>query len=109
MNFTDYQEQASRTVAYPRVGDNYVFPTLGLAGEAGEIANKVKKIERDHAGVVTEEVRASIAGELGDLLWYVAALCTELRLDLDEVASENLRKLSIRAENGLLGGSGDTR
>ena len=109
LNFKEYQTEAQKTVTYPNVGDNYVFPTLGLTGEAGEIANKVKKIERDHAGIVTDEVRESIAAELGDLLWYLAALSTELGLDLEAIAKENLEKLASRQQHGTLRGVGDGR
>ncbi len=109
MDFKEYQEKAWETAMHPNAGSNYVYPTLGLAGEAGEIANKIKKIQRDRDGVVDDEVRGIVKAELGDLLWYVACLATELKLDLDEVANENIAKLASRKERGTLHGDGDKR
>ncbi len=109
MDFREYQERAGDTAMYPNMGKNFIYPTLGLAGEAGEIANKVKKIERDHGGVVTEEVRGIVKAELGDLLWYIAQLSTELGLDMETVAKENIEKLAGRKVRGTLHGDGDTR
>lgn len=83
--------------------------TLGLVGEAGEIANKVKKIIRDNGGVVTPEQASQIATEVGDVLWYVAALSRELGVDLGEVAQANIQKLTDRQARGVIGGSGDNR
>jgi len=97
------------TAVYPNAGDNLVYPTLGLAGEAGEVAEKVKKLIRDDAGVLSDERRAAIAKELGDVLWYVAQVATEAGLDLDEIAAANLEKLLSRAQRGVLQGSGDDR
>jgi NTP pyrophosphatase (non-canonical NTP hydrolase) len=97
------------TAVYPNAGSNLVYPTLGLAGEAGEVAEKVKKLIRDDAGVLSDERRAAIAKELGDVLWYVAQVATEAELDLDEIAAANLQKLLSRAERGVLQGSGDDR
>ena len=75
------------TATYPGAGDNLVYPTLGLAGEAGEVAEKVKKMLRDDGGVMTGERLEALAGELGDVLWYVAQVATEAGLDLDEIAA----------------------
>lgn len=109
MNFNEYQKGAWTTAHYPNAGKNYVYATLGLTGEAGELANKVKKVARDHEGVMTEEVRALIAAEMGDLLWYIAALSTELGLDMETVAKDNLAKLAVRTSEGTLRGAGDAR
>lgn len=109
MNFKEYQQHAADTALYPNVGQNYMYPALGLAGEAGEISNKVKKIERDFGGKITDEVRDVVKAELGDLLWYVAQLSSELGLDLETVATENLAKLKDRKDRGVLHGNGDTR
>ena len=109
MDFSDYQQRSRVTAVYPGAGDNLVYPTLGLAGEAGEVAEKVKKLIRDDAGVLSDERRAAIAKELGDVLWYVAQVATEAQLDLGEIAVENLRKLLSRQERGVLQGSGDDR
>lgn len=109
MNFRDYQEKAWTTAIHPNAGTNYLYPTLGLVGEAGEVANKIKKLQRDGDGVVTDEARAAISAEIGDVLWYLACLSTELKLDLATVAEENIAKLAERKERGTLHGSGDTR
>ena len=79
---------------------NIAYPTLGLAGEAGEVANIVKKIQRDHAGVLTDEVRDKLLDELGDVLWYISACADELGLTLDEIAEHNIGKLAKRYERG---------
>jgi NTP pyrophosphatase (non-canonical NTP hydrolase) len=109
MDLASYQLRSRATAVYPGAGDNLVYPALGLAGEAGEVAEKVKKAIRDDGGVLTEERRAAIAKELGDVLWYVAQLATEADLDLDEIAEGNLAKLLSRRERGVLQGSGDDR
>ena len=109
MTFKEYQLESRKTALYPNVGQNFTYPTLGLAGEAGEVANKIKKIARDQAGVVSEANREDIKGELGDVLWYVAQLATEFNLDLEAVAQKNLVKLFSRLDRGQIGGNGDNR
>jgi NTP pyrophosphatase (non-canonical NTP hydrolase) len=109
MLISEYQELSRRTATYPGAGDNIVYPTLGLAGEAGEVAEKVKKLLRDDDGVLTDERRAALAAELGDVLWYVAQLASELGLELEQVAQDNLDKLLSRQRRGVLSGSGDDR
>jgi NTP pyrophosphatase (non-canonical NTP hydrolase) len=109
MRISEYQELSRRTATYPGAGENIVYPTLGLAGEAGEVAEKVKKLMRDDAGVMSDERRDALAGELGDVLWYVAQVATEAGLDLDEIAQGNLDKLLSRQQRGVLSGSGDRR
>lgn len=109
MNFSQFQEKASTTALYPNAGNNLYYPALGLGGETGEVLNKIKKVMRDCGGVVTDEFRDVLKNELGDVLWYVAALSTELGLNLDDVAQANVDKLLSRKERGVLGGSGDTR
>ena len=109
MDFSEYQEKARKTAIYPDVGNNFVFPTLGLTGEAGEIANKIKKIPRDDGDELTDEKKAEVSYELGDLLWYVAQLSTELGIDLEDVVKKNLEKISARKSQGTLHGSGDKR
>ncbi len=96
MNFEEYQAAASRTALYPRRLENLEYPTLGLAGEAGEVANVVKKIQRDHGGVLTDEVKAKLKDELGDVLWYISACADELDLTLNEIAEYNVAKLASR-------------
>ena len=109
MELSDYQRRSRATAMYPQLGDNLTYPALGLCGEAGEAAEKVKKAIRDDGGVLTEERRAALAAELGDVLWYVAQLATEAGLDLDAVAAGNLDKLLSRRERDVLRGSGDDR
>jgi NTP pyrophosphatase (non-canonical NTP hydrolase) len=106
---SEYQARSRATAVYPNAGNNLVYPTLGLAGEAGEVAEKVKKLIRDDDGILSDERRAAIAKELGDVLWYVAQVATEAELDLDEIAAANIAKLMSRAERGVLQGSGDER
>jgi NTP pyrophosphatase (non-canonical NTP hydrolase) len=109
VQLSDYQQRSRATAVYPDAGDNLTYPALGLCGEAGEAAEKVKKALRDDGGVLTEERRAALGAELGDVLWYVAQLATEAGLDLDTLAEENLAKLLSRQERNVLQGSGDTR
>ena len=85
------------------------YPALGLCGEAGEVAEKVKKTLRDDGGVLSDERREALSRELGDVLWYLSQLATEAGLDLEEIAAENLDKLLSRQERGVLRGSGDER
>jgi NTP pyrophosphatase (non-canonical NTP hydrolase) len=109
VDISEYQRRSRATAVYPDAGDNLAYPALGLCGEAGEAAEKVKKAMRDDGGVLTDERREALAGELGDVLWYVAQLATEAGLDLGEIAGDNLGKLLSRQERGVLQGSGDTR
>jgi len=96
MTFEEYQAEAKTTALYPGRLSNLEYPTLGLAGEAGEVANVVKKIQRDHAGVITDEVRGKLKDELGDVLWYISACADELGMTLSEIAQYNVAKLAKR-------------
>ena len=107
--FTGYQRRSRRTWSRVVVDHAILYPTLGLTSEAGEVAGKVKKIFRDKGGVIGEEDRADLKSELGDVLWYLAQICTDLGLSLQEVAEENLRKLARRQDAGTLQGEGDDR
>jgi len=109
LTFNEYQQRAGDTARYPDAGQNPIYPTLGLAGEAGEVAEKVKKVLRDNGGRFDAEAVAAIKKELGDVLWYVARLAAELDLDLDDIAAANLAKLASRRDRGVLHGSGDER
>jgi NTP pyrophosphatase (non-canonical NTP hydrolase) len=108
MDLSEYQRQSRRTAEYPREAW-LAYPALGLAGEAGEVAEHAKKAIRDDAGKVSDERKAAMSKELGDVLWYVAQLATELGLDLDDIAGQNLEKLLSRQARGVLSGSGDDR
>lgn len=109
MEFKEYQKKSRQTAIYPQAGENFVYPTLGLTGEAGEVAEKIKKVIRDKEGVVDKETRQAIEKELGDVLWYVAQIATELKLSLDKIAQINIKKLTSRMERGKIKGNGDDR
>jgi len=109
MDFQAYQERSRATARYPQAGTNPIYPTLGLCGEAGEVADKVKKVLRDREGHFDTAVRDDLLLELGDVLWYVAQLATELDLSLEAIAEANLAKLSSRAARNVISGSGDRR
>ncbi|HEY6740396.1 MAG TPA: nucleoside triphosphate pyrophosphohydrolase family protein [Actinopolymorphaceae bacterium] len=108
-DFTAYQEAAARTGAPIPTDHPIVYPTLGLANEAGEVAGKVKKIFRDRRGVITDEDREALTLELGDVLWYLSELCTRLGIRLEDVAARNVAKLADRASRGVIRGDGDVR
>jgi NTP pyrophosphatase (non-canonical NTP hydrolase) len=108
MNFTDYQREARKTAVYPDE-HKITYPALGLSGEAGEVANKVKKILRDDGGRLRPEVKDALSQELGDCLWYLALVAWDLELDLQNIAEENLKKLADRQARGTLQGEGDKR
>ncbi len=109
MTFDEYQAVSRETAQYPDLGRNLTYPTLGLAGEAGEVAERVKKLYRDDAGELTPERRDGLKAELGDVLWYVAALCWELQLSMNDVAEYNIRKLHDRRARNVIRGDGDER
>jgi NTP pyrophosphatase (non-canonical NTP hydrolase) len=107
--YGSYQEQSRKTYSDIDVNDPIVYPTLGLVNEAGEVAGKIKKIFRDHAGEISDEEREALKHELGDVLWYLTQICTNLDLTLEEVAEANLDKLFSRLERGKIRGDGDHR
>jgi NTP pyrophosphatase (non-canonical NTP hydrolase) len=109
VDLSTYQQRSRQTARYPDAGSNPLYPTLGLCGEAGEVADKVKKVLRDRQGVFDAQVREDLGLELGDVLWYVAQLATELGLDLEQIAAANLSKLADRAARNVISGSGDRR
>lgn len=108
MTLDDYQNAALETAKY---GDQNAleYTILGLVGEAGEIANKYKKVLRDDGGILSETKRVELGAEIGDVLWYVAALSKELGFPLDNIAIDNIAKLRSRRERGVISGSGDNR
>lgn len=122
MNFNDYQQKSAETAIYlDKVKAKYptlpepILKIMGISyaanglGEVGEIQGKVKKLIRDAGGDVSEEQKKEIGKELGDVLWYVAALCRELDLNMQDVAEQNIEKLLSRKDRGVLTGSGDNR
>ncbi len=108
-DFATYQRESRKTWSLIHTDHAIVYPTLGLVNEAGELAGKVKKIFRDKQGQISEEERQALKGELGDVLWYLTQICTELDLTLEEVAEANIEKLFSRLERGKIGGDGDNR
>ena len=109
MTFEEYQKKSRETAVYPPIGESYVYPALGLVNEAGEVAGKVKKIFRDNKGVLDEDRREILKKELGDVLWYLAQLSTDLELSLEDVAQYNIDKLKSRKDRGTILGDGDDR
>ena len=108
MDFTKYQETAVETAIYPDT-HRILYPALGMAGEAGEVANKVKKIIRDGTENLPEDWKDQLASEIGDVLWYCAALSNDIGIPLALIAAQNRDKLLARKQKGTLQGSGDTR
>jgi NTP pyrophosphatase (non-canonical NTP hydrolase) len=110
MNFDEYQKRALTTAhATDDEFKDLMHWILGVNGESGEIAEKIKKIIRDKNGKVSEEDRSELAKEIGDVLWYLAVLADHLGLSFEEVANSNLDKLKSRKNRGVIGGSGDNR
>jgi NTP pyrophosphatase (non-canonical NTP hydrolase) len=109
IDFQTYQRESRKTWGLIETNHPIVYPTLGLANEAGEVAGKVKKIFRDKGGFISDADREALKQELGDVLWYLAQICTELGLTLEEVAESNITKLASRHERGQLRGEGDSR
>ena len=113
MQMNDYQVQAMSYAIYPPEF-KAVYPILGLVNEAGEVAGKLKKILRDpddhtDGGGLKQETKDAVADELGDVLWYLSTLCTDMGFKLEDIANRNITKLTDRAARGVIGGSGDKR
>ena len=112
MNFDEYQEKITKYDTYSKCGlkeVGFIEKVLGLTGEAGETADKIKKILRDKDGVLTDEDKTAISKELGDVLWYLASIARYLDLPLSEVASGNVAKLEDRYQRNKIHGAGDNR
>ena len=108
-NLNNYQMQARKFAVYPERA-SMTYPALGLAGEAGEVANKVKKFVRDGYDQEGFELKkGELASEIGDVLWYCAALARDIGYDLQHIAQGNIAKLNDRAKRGKIGGDGDNR
>lgn len=108
MNFTHYQTNARATAIYPHDYE-VVYPVLGLTGEAGEVAEKIKKQLRGGKSLHDEDFREAVVKELGDVLWYISNLASDLHVNLDDVARINLEKLAARKQNNTIQGDGDNR
>lgn len=109
MDFSSYQTKSRKTAIYPKKGKNYIYPTLGIAGESGEVVDKIKKIIREKKGIISKKDKVEIGKELGDVLWYLSQLCSELSISFENVAQNNLKKLLSRKKRGKLTGNGDNR
>lgn len=108
MTFEQYQNEAVKTAIYG-AGDKIIYPALGLANEAGEVLGKIKKVLRDNEGVYTKDRVDAIAAEIGDVLWYLAALSRDLGVSLEDVAESNIQKLRDRHARNVIAGDGDNR
>jgi len=112
MNFNEYQKKASQTAIFNSLGSDVMkiaYLALGITGESGEVAEKIKKILRDNNGNVTEEKKEEIIKEMGDVLWYLSQLSQELGIDFDYVAQVNIEKLQSRMQRNQIKGDGDNR
>lgn len=108
MEINEYQKAALKTAVYPE-DKRIIYPALGMCVEAGEVADKVKKVIRDNNQNFTNDRKREIAKEIGDVLWYCATLSHDLGFSLEEVAQMNIDKLASRQRRGKLSGSGDNR
>lgn len=115
LTINDYQKKAHETADYPSgeiggaVKVDYLYPVMGLSEEAGEVAGKFAKAVRDSNGFISPERKTEIEKELGDVMWFIAEICTCLDVTLEEVAEKNLAKLASRKQRGVIHGSGDNR
>ncbi|MEI7512494.1 MAG: nucleoside triphosphate pyrophosphohydrolase family protein [Candidatus Uhrbacteria bacterium] len=109
MQLNEYQDEASKTALYPGRGSNLTYTVLGLCGESGEIAEKMKKLGRDRGGVMDDAWKVEMTKELGDVLWYISQAAFELGVDLETVAAANVEKLRSRQQRQTLHGDGDNR
>jgi len=108
-DFDKYQKECGKTAVYPKIGEKFIYPLLGLQGEIGEVSEKIKKLFRDDGGKLTKERKEEIVKELGDVLWYMAQLSKELGIKFSDVAKGNLKKLASRKIRGKIHGDGDNR
>lgn len=101
-----YQEMAKKTAIYQQ---KIWYPVIGLGGEVGELLNKCKKVLRDASGYFEPDAVEAIKLEMGDILWYLSMLATDLGIDMEDVATANIQKLQQRLTEGTISGSGDQR
>lgn len=109
MDLKKYQKESRKTAVYQGKDKSYIYPMMGLAGETGEVIEKIKHVFRDKNNKFDAESKKEIAKEMGDVLWYLAQLSTELGLSLDKIATENLTKLQSRKKRKKILGRGDNR
>ena len=108
--FNEYEEEAMNTAVYD---GEVIYPTLGWVSEAGEVADKIKKMLRDEdvdlGFEMSEEQRKAVALEVSDCLWYITALASDLGYSLEDIANMNIEKLRDRMDRNAIHGSGDER
>lgn len=109
MDFNEYQNGTKQTRMESTYAHQLIYPALGLAGEAGELAGKVSKILRDQNGVLEVNDIALLKKEVGDCLWFLSELCADLGIALEDAAKANYDKLMDRLSRNVIGGSGDER
>jgi len=109
MDFKTYQNLSRKTAVYPKIGKKFIYPLLGLIGETGEVFEKFKKLFRDKKGRVNKNFLKDIEYELGDILWYLSNLASDLGLSLEEIAKKNIEKIFDRKKRNKIHGSGDYR
>lgn len=118
MDFDSYQKEAHRTAVYRTIfveipdgmlNVPWVYPVMKLCGEAGEVSEKFGKVLRDDSGTITPEAKDAIVKEMGDVLWYLSEIATQINVKLDTIAVANVKKLQSRRERGVIQGSGDNR
>jgi NTP pyrophosphatase (non-canonical NTP hydrolase) len=109
MTFREYQLKAKETAQFPEKETAFIYASLAMMGEAGEVAEKIKKIWRDKNKQISAEDREEIKKELGDVLWYLSQLAEQLEINFDDVAQTNIDKTQSRLARDVISGSGDNR
>jgi len=109
MHFSDYQKQSRLSAIYPQMGQNFTYSLIGLVGETGEVAEKIKKLIRDKQSKLDNDYRAEIKKEMGDILWYFSQLATDLGIGLEDLVKTNLKKIKSRQVRHKIHGNGDNR
>ena len=111
MNFDEYQKQATSTAQFRDTSDEYklMYSCMGLAGESGELIEKIKKVIRNDGGAISEEKREAIKLEIGDVLWYLSQIARLCDISFDDAAEANVKKLADRRARGVIKSEGDTR
>ena len=111
MDFDEYEKLASRTGVFEgKVAENpLMYLGLGVTSEAGEVADKIKKIMRNDQGVISTERKEALKFELGDVLWYLSQISRQIGIPFSEVATANIEKLADRAKRNVISSDGDNR
>lgn len=109
MDFDDYQKKSTHSIVLPELIYDLKYLGLALAGETGEVAEKIKKLFRDAGGKLDESKKTDLIKEMGDILWYLARMADSLKIPLSQVAEMNLEKIKSRVDRQKIHGSGDNR